>query len=60
MTDSTPEDRARAFAARWFKNESRQLREIGCREIATLIREAIEAEKEQSTAVSRGRAPKSG
>jgi hypothetical protein len=50
---STPEDRARAFAARWFKNESRQMQEIGCREIAALIREAIEAEKAQSSGVPR-------
>jgi len=34
MTSSPPEDPARAFAARWFKNESRQLQEIGRREIA--------------------------
>lgn len=47
MMTSTPEDRARAFAARWFRNESREMREIGCREIAELIREAIEAEKTQ-------------
>jgi hypothetical protein len=60
MTGSTPEDRAGAFAARWFKSESPALRDIGCWEIAMLSRETIEAEKARSIAVSRGGAPKSG
>jgi len=60
MTSSTPEDRARAFVARWFRNESRQLQEIGRREIAALIREAIEAERAQTSTVQRGIAPKRG
>jgi hypothetical protein len=58
MTSSTPEDRARAFVARWFKHEPRELQEIGRREIAALIREAIEAEKAQSSPVPSGGAPK--
>ncbi len=58
MKSSTPEERARAFAARWFKHESRELQEIGRREIAALIREAIEAEKAQSSALPSGGAPK--
>jgi hypothetical protein len=49
---STPEERARTFAARWFKNESPALQEIGRREIAAIIREAIEAEHEHSTVSS--------
>jgi hypothetical protein len=57
MMTCTPEDRARAFAARWFKSESRELQEIGRREIAALIREAIEAEKAQSRDPSTGGAP---
>jgi hypothetical protein len=57
---STPEDRARAFVARWFRHEPRKLQEIGRREIAALIREAIEAEKAQSSAVPSGSAPKIG
>jgi hypothetical protein len=58
MKSSTPEERARAFAARWFKHESRELQEIGRREIAALIREAIEAEKAQSSTPPSGGAPK--
>jgi hypothetical protein len=54
MTNPTPEDRARAFAARWFKSQSQQLQEIGRREIAAVIREAIEAEKAQSNSRPRG------
>ncbi len=50
MTNSTPEERARAFAARWLRNESHELQEIGQREIAAPIREQIEAEKAQSGA----------
>jgi hypothetical protein len=60
MTGSTPDDRAGAFAAPWFKSESPALRDIGCWEIATLIRETVKAERAQSTAVSPGGAPKSG
>jgi len=60
MTNSTPEERARAFAARWFKNESRQLQDLGCCEIAALIREAIEAEKAQSSVLPRDVASKRG
>ncbi len=58
MASPTPEDRARAFAARWFKHQSRELQEIGRREIAALIREAIEAEKAQSSAEPSASAPK--
>jgi hypothetical protein len=43
MATPTPEVRADKFVHRWFMNESPQMREIGRREIATLIREAIEA-----------------
>jgi hypothetical protein len=49
MPNATPEDRARAFAIRWFRNESPQLQEIGRRELAALIREAIDAEKAPAT-----------
>jgi hypothetical protein len=55
MPNATPEDRARAFAIRWFKNEAPQLQEIGRRELAALIREAIEAETAQANS-----APKHG
>ncbi|HEX3500122.1 MAG TPA: hypothetical protein VHT04_12445 [Stellaceae bacterium] len=55
---TTPEDRARAFAARWFRNESPALQEIGRREIAALIRAAVEAEKAQSAARLAGDVPK--
>jgi hypothetical protein len=60
MMTCTPEDRARAFAARWFKSESPELQEIGRREIAALIREAIEAEKARSSDPSAGGAPDPG
>jgi hypothetical protein len=59
MTGSTPEDRADAFAARWFKSETPARCDIGCWEIAMLSHETIEAEKARSIAVSPGGAPKS-
>ena len=43
MAAPTPENRADDFARRWFMNESPQLRDIGRRQLAALIREAIEA-----------------
>jgi hypothetical protein len=55
---STPEDRARAFATRWFRNESPQLQEICRRELAALIRAAIEAAKAQANGAPR--APQHG
>jgi hypothetical protein len=39
----TPEDRADDFVRRWFKNESPEMREIGRKQIAALIRDALEA-----------------
>jgi hypothetical protein len=42
VTILTPEARADKFARRWLMNESPQIRDIGRREIAALIREAIE------------------
>lgn len=48
MTIPTPEDRAKLFAARWFKCESPALRELGQKEIAAIIQAAIEAERQQA------------
>jgi hypothetical protein len=53
MSNPTPEERARTFAARWFKNQSHELQEIGRREIAALIREAIEAENAAARSLTR-------
>jgi hypothetical protein len=45
MQTPTPEALADDFVRRWLSHESTALRDLGRREIATLIRQAIEAAK---------------
>lgn len=39
----TPEDRAKYFARRWLSQESARMQELGEKELAAIIREAVDA-----------------
>ena len=45
MSDLTPEEFAKQFARRWLGDLSTTMRELGERELARIIREAIEADR---------------
>ena len=45
MSDPTPEEFARQFVRRWLSDVSTAMRELGERELARIIREAIEADR---------------
>ncbi len=47
MTDLTPEEMAKQFARRWLREASAAMQELGAKEFAKLIRDAIDADRKQ-------------
>ena len=47
MSDRTPEELAKEFARRWLSEFSAAMREMGEKEIAKLIRDAVDLDRKR-------------